>query len=303
MPILSRMRYLAACLLICLMAAGTCARAAEVLVAATQDSPPLQQFVADLAKRRPGDRVHFVPAAQLPSPSALPADSRLILLGADPLDWRLQDAAGPPTLVLQISRVQAYRRLSESRPPHITLLWNDPPPARQLRLIRQLLPRAQRVGLVYSNDSRFLVREVRRQAAALGLAVSAWYWPDPRDSRPLNRMLEESDVVLGLDDASLYNPASIKGVLLASYGRRLALIGPTAAFIRAGSLSSSYSDQADWLDELDHLLSQDPQDWPREAYPAAFKVLSNPQVARSLGIATGDDREQARRLLEREQRQ
>lgn len=296
------MRYLAACLLLCLMAAGSRIDAAEIMVAAHQDSPPLRQFVADLAARRPHDRVQFMLAAQLPSPAALPADSRLILLGADTLDWRLQDSNGPPTLILQVSRVQASRRLGEGRPPHLTLLWSDPPPLRQLRLIRLLLPRAQRVGLVYSNDSRFLIREIRREAAGMGLAVSAWYWPDPRDSRPLNRMLEESDVVLGLDDAALYNPASIKGVLLASYSRRLALIGPTAAFIRAGSLASSYSDQANWLDELDRLLSQPPQDWPREAYPAAFKVLSNPQVARSLGIDTGDDQEQARRLLDWEQR-
>lgn len=298
MPTLSRMRYLAARLLLCLLVASPFAEAAQIMVAASQDTPALQQFVADLATRRPQDRVHFVPAAQLPPPQTLPADTRLILLGVDMLDWRLGDASGPPTLVMQISRVQGNRLLGDSRPPRITLLWNDPPPARQLRLIRQLLPQARRVGLVYSNASRFLVREIRRQAAAQGLAVSTWYWPDARDSRPLNRMLEESDVVLGLDDPSLYNSTTIKSVLLASYGRRVALIGPTAAFIRAGSLSSSYSDQQDWLDELDRLLSQDPLDWPREAYPATFKVLSNPQVARSLGIEVGSDHEQSRLLLE-----
>lgn len=303
MPTLSRMRFLSALILLCLLAAGSYAHSAELIIAASQDSPALQQFVADLAGRRPHDQVRFVPAAQLPKPGDLPADSRLILLGADTLDWRLGEAAGPPTLVLQISRVQAYRRLSESRPPQLTLLWSDPPIARQLRLIRQLLPRAQRVGLLYGNDSRFLVKEVRQQAAAQDLDVITWYWPDTRDSRPLNRMLEQSDVVLGLDDVALYNPGSIKGVLLASYNRRLPLIGPTAAFIRAGSLSSSYSDQQDWLDSLDRLLSQAPKTWPRDAYPGDFKVLSNPQVARSLGIEVGDDQDQARRLLEWEQRQ
>lgn len=297
------MRFLSALLLLCLLAAPPFARAAELIIAATQVGPALQQFVADLSKRRPDDQVRLVAAGQLPAPSALPAHSRLILLGADTLDWRLSDTGGPPTLVLQISRVQAHKRLVNTRPPKLSLLWNDPPPARQLQLIRQLLPQAHRVGLLYSDDSRFLVNEIRQQAAALGLAVTHWYWPDTRDSRPLNRMLDESDVVLGLDDPILYNPDSIKGVLLASYNRKLPLIGPTAAFIRAGSLSSSYSDQQDWLDTLDHLLSQPPQDWPREAYPSQFKVLSNPQVARSLGIDSGDDQEQARRLLEWEQRQ
>ncbi|MNZ32525.1 hypothetical protein D3C78_498560 [compost metagenome] len=279
-----------------LLGAMPLARAAEIIVVASYDTPALRTFVADLGARRTHDQVRFEHASRLTSPSALPADSRLLLLGADALDWRLSDPAGPPSLIMQISRVQAHKRLGESRPPALTLLWSDPPPERQLRLIRQLLPRAQRIGLLYSDDSRFLVNELRQQAARQGLAVSLWHWADTGDSRPLNRLLDESDVLLGLDDPTLFNPHTIKGVLLASYSRKLALIGPTAAFIRAGSLSSSYSDQRDWLETLDQLLELPPAQWPREAYPRHFKVLSNPQVARSLGIELDDDRTQAERL-------
>ncbi len=270
--------------------------ASEILLAASNDSPALRRFVADLAARRPGDRVRLVPASELTTPSALPADSRLVLLGADALDWRLSDPGGPPTLVMQISRVQAHKRLKDSQPAHLTLLWSDPSPERQLHLIRQLLPQARRIGLLYGDDSRFLVNEVRQHAAAQGLAINAWFWPDTRDSRPLSRMLDESDVLLGVDDPALFNPRTIKSVLLASYGRKQVLIGPSAAFVPAGSLSSSYSDQRDWLNSLDELLSQPPSQWPRAAYPRYFKVLSNPQVARSLGIELSDDVDQAGRL-------
>lgn len=290
------MRFLQALALLCLLATSALAQATEILVAASNDTPALRRFVADLAARRPDDRVRFMHPSALTTPSALPADSRLVLLGADALDWRLSEPDGPPTLVMQISRVQAFQRLGETRPPHLTLLWSDPAPARQLRLIRQLLPQARRVGLLYGADSRFLVNELRRLAATQGLAITSWYWPDTRDSRPLNRMLDGSDVLLGVDDPALYNPDTIKGVLLASYSRKQALIGPTAAFIRAGSLSSSYSDQQDWLNDLDRLLSLAPSQWPREAYPQHFKVLSNPQVARSLGVELSDDRDQAERL-------
>lgn len=290
------MRLFKALALFCLLAAPPLVPAAEIIVATSHDSPALQRFVSDLAALRADDRVQFIHPSQLSTPSTLPSDSRLILLGADALDWRLSDPGGPPTLVMQISRVQAYKRLGDRRPPRLTLLWSDPAPARQLRLARQLQPQARRVGLLYSDDSRFLVNELRSLAAAQGLAISAWHWPDTGDSRPLNRLLDESDVLLGIDDPVLYNSRSIKGVLLASYGRKLALIGPTAAFIRAGSLSSSYSDQQDWLNDLDRLLSLPPGQWPREAYPRNFKVLSNAQVARSLGIELSDDRDQARRL-------
>jgi hypothetical protein len=279
-----------------LLGAMPLARAAEIIVVASYDTPALRTFVADLGARRTHDQVRFEHVSRLTSPSALPADSRLLLLGADALDWRLSDPAGPPSLIMQISRVQAHKRLGESRPPALTLLWSDPPPERQLRLIRQLLPRAQRIGLLYSDDSRFLVNELRQQAARQGLAVSLWHWADTGDSRPLNRLLDESDVLLGVDDPALFNPRTTKSVLLASYGRKQVLIGPSAAFVPAGRLSSSYSDQRDWLNSLDELLSQPPSQWPRAAYPRYFKVLSNPQVARSLGIELSDDLDQAGRL-------
>ena len=51
MPTLSRMRYLAARLLLCLLVASPFAEAAQIMVAASQDTPALQQFVADLAAR------------------------------------------------------------------------------------------------------------------------------------------------------------------------------------------------------------------------------------------------------------
>lgn len=293
-------RLLRACLLAGALGWSLAGGASEILIAASHDSPALQRFVAALQQRRPDERVRLLPSHERTTPDALPADARLILLGADLLDWRLGHAAGPPTLILQISRLQAQQRLGEQRPPRLTLLWSDPPPARQLQLIRRLLPQARRVGVLYSAHSVVLADELRRMTAPPGLTLEFQYWPDTGDSQPLNRLLDSSDVLLGLDDPTLYNPSSIKGILLASYGRKQALIGPTAAFIRAGSLSSTYSDQQDWLASLDALLDRAPRHWPRAAYPAHFKVLSNPQVARSLGIELDDDARQAERLRQGE---
>src|SRR5690606_42064106 len=88
----------------------------------------------------------------------------------------------------------------------------------------------------------FLI-DARRQVAPEGLRINAQYCPNARDPRTLSRLLDQSDVLLGLDDPLLYNPHTIKTLLLSSYGRRQALIGPAAAFVHAGSLVSTYSDQ------------------------------------------------------------
>lgn len=270
-----------------LLLASLCAvpaRAADVLLTGAENSPGMQAFTQALAERRPKDAVRFIALDQMPAPSRIPTTTRLILLDLASLDWRLQDNQGPPTLVLRVSRVQANQRVGETRPMHLCLLWSDPPLSRQLRLTRILLPQARRVGVLYGKNSEFLLKELHGSAQHMGLEIVAERWDDTRDSRPLQALLKNSDVLLGLDDAELFNATTAKNLLLSSYSQQQALIGPNAGFVKAGSLASSYSDQDDWLAILDDLLERPPSTWPRSLYPKRFKVASNPQVARSLGI-------------------
>ena len=293
-------------LLLCLLLAGWLAtfqaRAAEILLTGAQDSPGVQSFTLALKALRPDDEVRFSPLASLPAPDKLPGNVRLILLDLPSLDWRLQDSRGPATLVLRISRKQARERLGETIPEHLSLLWSDPPIARQLRLIGKILPQVRRVGVLFDRHSEFLLQDVRRAAAPLGLEVVSERWDDTSDSRPLQTLLGQSDVLLGLDDPDLYNPKTVKNLLLSSYARQRALIGPSAAFVKAGSLASTYSDQDDWLAILDDLLDRPAATWPRTLYPSRFKVLSNRQVARSLGIEPIDAESVAAQLAEGEHR-
>lgn len=287
-------------LLLCCLLCSTPLRAADVILSGAEDSPAIRAFSAALAERRPQDRVQFQPLAQLPPPTSLAADTRLILLGPEALDWRLTNAGGPPTLVLRVSRVEAQARLGNTRPLDLSLLWSDPDPVRQLRLAQLLLPQALRVGVLYDSHSEFLLDELHQAAAPLGLQIIARAWPDIRDNRPLLALLRDSDLLLGLSDVDLYNPLTAKNLLLTSYAQQRALIGPSASFVRAGSLASSYSDQTDWLASLDRLLDQPPHSWPRSAYPSYFKVLGNPQVARALAIDLADDHTLTRHLAEGE---
>ncbi|VVP22669.1 hypothetical protein PS838_03920 [Pseudomonas fluorescens] len=265
------------------------ARAADILLIAAEDSQALQSFTQALRELRPADNVRFQPLPDLAAPGKLPASTRLILLDLPSLDWRLQEAQGPATVVLRISRLQARQRLGATLPPHLSLLWSDPPLARQLRLTGILLPQARRIGVLYDSHSAFLLKELRQAALPLGLEIVAERWNDTRDSRPLQSLLNNSDALLGLDDPDVFNPKTAKNLLLSSYARQLALIGPNAGFVKAGSLASTYSDQSDWLAILDTLLDQPPANWPRTHYPQRFQVLSNPQVARSLGIEQIDE--------------
>jgi hypothetical protein len=297
-PALSRFR--ARLLLFCCLWGTSPAWAAQVLLTGAEDSAGVRAFTQALAQQRPQDHVHFEPLANLPAPGQLPAGTRLILLDPASLEWRQQDAHGPATLVLRISRIQARQRLEAAASSRLSLLWSDPPLDRQLQLIRKVLPQARRIGVLYGADSAFLLRELHQAAHPLGLEIVAERWDDTNDSRPLQNLLKSSDVLLGLDDPRLYNPKTAKNLLLSSYARQLALIGPNAGFVKAGSLASTYSDQEDWLQVLDDLLDQPTTHWPRALYPRLFKVLSNPQVARSLGVEPIDERSLATQLAEGE---
>ncbi|RON53684.1 ABC transporter substrate-binding protein [Pseudomonas frederiksbergensis] len=290
------------CLVLGALLCSLPARAMDILLTGAEDSPGVQSFTQALSELRPTDSVRFQPLASLPAPGKLPSGTRLILLDLPSLDWRLQDSQGPATLVLRISRLQAQQRLSNVQPTHLSLLWSDPPLERQLHLTRLILPQVRRVGVLYDRHSEFLLKELRLAALPLGLEIVTERWDNTNDSRPLQALLKNSDVLLGLDDPDLYNPKTAKNLLLSSYARQMALIGPNAGFVRAGSLASTYSDQSDWLAILDDLLDRPPATWPRTLYPKHFKVLSNPQVARSLGIEQMNEASVATQLAEGESR-
>ncbi|WP_315809346.1 ABC transporter substrate-binding protein [Pseudomonas sp. C9-3] len=276
------------------------AQARDILLVSTEQSPALQDFAEALAQHRPNDQVRLETPENLPPAANLDGQTRLLLLGSGALNWRLASHDAPPALTLLVSRVEARQVLGEREPPHLSLLWSDPPPARQLQLALQLSPRPQRIGVLLGPTSEFLLPELDQAARELGVELINERQTRPDDSRPLRELLGRSDLLLGLDDKQLYNAQTIKGILLSAYAENRALIGPTATFVKAGSLASSYSDQSDWLETLDTLLDQPAEQWPRSLYPERFKVQSNRQVARSLGIDLPDDAQLAQRLAEGE---
>jgi hypothetical protein len=285
-------------LLLCGLLFGQPLVAAEIILSSAEDNSAIRTFTADLAVRRPQDQVSFRPLAQLPSPTALPNGTRLIIFGDEALEWRLSSDKGPPTLVLRIAKVYAQKRLGNTRPPRLSLLWSDPSPQRQLSLVRALMPQAKRIGVLYDEHSAFLLDELQRAASALDLQIVSREWPDRRDNRPLLDLLQHSDLLFGLNDDDLFNPQTAKNLLLTSYGQQRAIIGPNASFVRAGSLASVYSDQVDWLSSLELWLDRPTAEWPRSAYPAHFKVLGNRQVARALALELADDATLTQRVAE-----
>lgn len=196
-------------------------RAAEVLLTASEDSegcaplprswPACVPRTRCISYRWHSYRRQGNCPGHTPGPAG-PAKPRLAPAGAP--------GTGDPGLAHQPPASRAA--LAGAPRARLSLLWSDPPLARQLRLIRSVLPQVRRVGVLYGQDSQFLLEELRLAARSLELEIIAESWDNIGDSRPLQAVLRNSEVLLGLDDPSLYNPKTVKNLLLSSYARQQA---------------------------------------------------------------------------------
>ena len=227
-----------------------------------------------------------------------PGDAALVVtMGLEALEWRLRQNAPTPTIAVYVTR---YQMAAEDLPSHIQVLLASPRPERQLLLAQLLFPRLQDVGMLYSPSQRRQLEDWQRAARQAGLTLHPGEVTQPLALlRTLSDLLDRSDVLLGMDDPEIYNAGTLKPLLLASYSRNRVLIGPSAPFIAAGSLSTTYSTPRDMADSV-YLVQQ--AQWQPGAvrYPQRFSVLSNAQVARSLGLALPDDEQLQQTIQTRE---
>lgn len=211
----------------------------------------------------------------------------VVAIGAQAFRDALSEAQGQtPVVGIALSR-HAYRTLGAGAARHTALFW-DPDPARQLRLVRALLPGAKRVGVVLGAPDDPLTGLLRREGARLGLEVVVGVIGRQGSlPRSLNSVLADSDALLGIDDPAVFSPELAKTTLLTSYRHGKPVFGPTSAYVVAGSVASLATDLdatiaalAAWLPEL---VAPGPLPPPR--YLDHYRIATNPQVARSLKLS------------------
>lgn len=113
-----------------------------------------------------------------------------------------------------------------------------PAPIWQLKLVRLLFQGHQRVALVHAAADSELAATLARKAPA-GLTLTTYAVKDGADlSLRLAGILDDNDILLLLPSNQLFNADSARFILLSSYRLGRPVIGPDAAFVKAGSLAS-----------------------------------------------------------------
>lgn len=292
------LRRLIACLLLCLLPAAP-PQAAGLLLLAPGESPLVSQLTEALEglghqvqRRDPGESLPETAEIEL-----------IVSMGQSALDWRLKQPAATRTLAVYIgldSIQQLGLEQAQQRPDWLQLLTISPAPDRQLRLAQLHIPRLNSAGLLHSPQQAWQVPLWQQAAERQGIQLHVAPLDNPTQlARRLGELLPRSQVLLGIDDSRVYNPELIKTILLTSYSHDRVLIGPSAPYISAGSLTTSFSSAPQIAEDIHALLQSD---WQPGAlhFASQFSVMTNQQVARSLGLAPVTDDRLQQQLYQQE---
>jgi hypothetical protein len=232
-----------------------------------------------------------------------------------PADWA---AANEPSVLIVAVGSRAVRAVPESdhrgsvlalmvsrasletapRDPtrHAAVIF-DPPPERYFAFTRRLLPTAKRIGVIVSSDDGGNYQGYASAAARAGLSLVTEQVQVQEDvPKALQNLLPTVDVLLLAPDPVVVNERTARLILMASYRHKVPVIGYSMGLARAGAVGALIAGPEE-IGRLGGLLAQQwnpgSESLPAIRYAERFQIDFNRQVARSLGVAVPDERNEA----------
>jgi putative tryptophan/tyrosine transport system substrate-binding protein len=120
-------------------------------------------------------------------------------------------------------------------------------PEVELEWMRRILPKARRIGVLFSTDENArLVRRAQEVAKGLGMEIIARRVVSPAEiPAALAALASDADVLWGIADDVVLTPATAKAVLLASLRSRVPFVGLSSQWVRAGAVYALDRDYGD----------------------------------------------------------
>ena len=177
-------------------------------------------------------------------------------------------------------------------------VYFDQPWARQLALIWHAVP-GRRVGILLGKDSADLSATLLAAARDAHMVASIEMVSDEADLLPsLKRLLPNSDALLAVPDATIYNRSNIATILLTSYRAKVPLFGFSPSYVKAGALAAVYSQPGQIAQQVAEIIQNLPASGslPAPQSPRYFSVTVNPQVRLSLELSMDDEAQLLQKL-------
>jgi ABC-type uncharacterized transport system substrate-binding protein len=265
---------------------------AQIDVVLSDDSPVYADAAQALQEAFSG--LASVRLTNLSDPEAdrRPGDDTVLLvtIGARALAATLESARRP-ILGIAVTRSTFERmiRSAEGRQTRqVSTIFLDQPLARQINLVKLLLPGAQRVGVLVAAENAQSAKLLEALADGSGLSVAAEGVGSPQDVyAALKRLLPRSDLLLAIPDPAIYNSTTLHNILLSALRANQPVIATSPSFVRAGALAAVYTTNAQFARQVaaaaQRLIRQG--SLPPPEYPREFEIAVNSATAASLGLS------------------
>lgn len=229
----------------------------------------------------------------------------LILAAGAPAAEAVLRAHARPTLAVLLAHSQFHSLRDRHPGATLSAIVLDQPPARHLALVRAVLPKAGRLGVLLGPDTAALESELAAAGAVGGPGLVSRQVSTAAELLPaLERVLESSDALLALPDPLVSGPAAARAILLTSYRYRRPVFAFSRAYVDAGALAAVFSNPGDIARDVGDWLRQQPGTPPRlpaARSPRHFDVAINRQVARALNLDVPDEATVLARIRAQEQ--
>lgn len=219
------------------------------------------------------------------APPSCPADASLITVGTEAAVWS-KGRAGT-TVFCMVADVESAGLIAGSAG-----VLAEIPVSRQVALLRQALPDAKTVGVLFKRGStrgERWVDALKQEAARSGLKVDA----EPVDSKEkvapaLDALIRRRvDVLWTMPDGALYDANTIKAVLHSTLEAKLPVFGFSTPVVKAGALVGvgiTPESQGAQAAALLMKRAKEPAGTAGQTVEPAFEVSVNQVVAERLGV-------------------
>ena len=181
----------------------------------------------------------------------------------------------------------------------------DQPYARQMLLIKTVLPEVKNLGVMLGKSSSQYNELIRDSGEKSAMNVSVETINQDSELIPkLQNLLDTNDALLAIPDPLVYSRETAQSILLTSYRHQKPVFGYSQSYVRAGALAAVYSNTkqlAKQAAEIAIKTQVSPGLLPPPQTPKYFSVSINYQVARSLNIQVADENKVYMNLLEVEE--
>lgn len=249
---------------------------------------PLDQHVTSLLQDQLGGRFSLIPITD--TQAVLSRNTPIISIGPSAFTQARQANRSASILALLVDK-RFISEFAARAPGQLTGIYYDVRLLRQALLGKVILPHATKIALLASPESTGLYEPLIDLLPDYNMQARIFVVSDSKNLiSTLTRALGYGDFLLAGPDDTIYNPRTIKHILLTAYRRNKIVIGPSQAYVKAGSLASGYAPFSAMAKLAAEYINQYFANgrFPDPAYPGVYRAEVNSQVARSLNIPLPD---------------